>query len=128
MIQGTPLLVDSGMDHSNGPAFKMPATPRREILSMRLSNNASKALKKRSDIALGSGGSGLDTPKSTTPLLASPLVQAGSPMSLARVRALTPSRQRQLSPAAMQLLANTSLRGSPASGLRRSGHRSGVGV
>ncbi|KAH6579015.1 hypothetical protein BASA50_002575 [Batrachochytrium salamandrivorans] len=127
MIQGTPLLVDSGMDHSNGPAFKMPATPRREILSMRLSNNASKALKKRSDIALGSGGSGLDTPKSTTPLLASPLVQAGSPMSLARVRALTPSRQRQLSPAAMQLLANTSLRGSPASGLRRSGHRSGGG-
>ncbi|KAJ3268037.1 DiGeorge syndrome critical region protein 14 [Borealophlyctis nickersoniae] len=48
IIEGTPLLVDSGADHSGtGPAFKIPPTPRREAIGMRLSEKASRNMRER---------------------------------------------------------------------------------
>ncbi|KAJ8323179.1 hypothetical protein QVD99_000377 [Batrachochytrium dendrobatidis] len=105
MIEGTPLLADSGMDHSGGPSFKIPATPRREEISMRLSEKASKALKRRSDIAAGGSSSRAASPA------------AGKMTTLGNAQSLkaTSFQQRMLSPAAQTLLANSSLR---KSGLR----------
>lgn len=79
MIEGTPLLVDSGGDHG-GPAFKMAPTPRREVVGMKLSERASKSLRSR---AIGNGslsGSslpGLRTPKREGSRIGSPSVRNG---------------------------------------------------
>ncbi|KAJ3101869.1 Envelope glycoprotein [Phlyctochytrium planicorne] len=48
MIEGTPLLLESGGDHSgSGPAFSIAPTPKREQILDKLAGEASKSLRKR---------------------------------------------------------------------------------
>ncbi|KAJ3409345.1 Cytosolic carboxypeptidase 1 [Chytridiales sp. JEL 0842] len=47
-IDGTPMLLDSGGDHSDsGPKFSIPPTPKREELGNRLADRASKSLRQK---------------------------------------------------------------------------------
>ncbi|KAG9283964.1 hypothetical protein G9A89_005471 [Geosiphon pyriformis] len=45
MIEGTPLLING--DQTPGPIFSLPPTPRREMLGMNLSSNASRNIRRR---------------------------------------------------------------------------------
>ncbi|KAI8924593.1 nuclear protein Es2-domain-containing protein [Entophlyctis helioformis] len=135
-IEGTPMLVDSGMDHrgsgSGGATFKLPPTPRREEVAMRLSERAAKSLRRRSEIAAGGaaarrdGGSGGWTPlgaragKAAVVAGAGAGRAAGGGMSPAPGRPMTPSRQAMLSPAAQKLLAQSTRGGSIGVGVGRS--------
>ncbi|CAG8719810.1 3028_t:CDS:2 [Cetraspora pellucida] len=80
MIEGSPLLI--GGDQTPGPSFQLPPTPRREIIGMNLSSNASRSIRKRN--------SSMKSPRT----LHSPISRMASP----RVRASL------LSPAARKLL------------------------
>ncbi|RIB27108.1 nuclear protein Es2-domain-containing protein [Gigaspora rosea] len=85
MIEGSPLLI--GGDQTPGPSFQLPPTPRREIIGMNLSSNASRSIRKRN--------SSMKSPRT----LHSPITRMASP----RVRASL------LSPAARKLLRKSHL-------------------
>lgn len=100
MIEGTPLLVDSGGDHS-GRGFRMPDTPKREVIGMKLSEKASKSLRQRTtgrSAVFASPRTPLSSAGSRTP-------RGGTP-SLHRV-ASPFLRSNALSPAAKQLLGRS---------------------
>ncbi|OUM56848.1 hypothetical protein PIROE2DRAFT_65333 [Piromyces sp. E2] len=82
-IEGTPLLINSG-GASSGPVFKIPETPRRELIGMKLSEKASSNMRKR----LGK------TPKSSLSHL-TPKQRLTSPM-LSRASALSPAAKNLL--------------------------------
>eukprot|EP00842_Homolaphlyctis_polyrhiza_P006630 jgi/Hompol1/6969/HPOL_000872-RA len=103
MIEGTPLLIDSGSAGGSGMAFRMPPTPRREEVGMRLSDRAAKALKKRI------GGS--QTP--TAPRGPATPGAAGS---------------RMWSPAAQTLLANAKRRSSVLASSARTAASGSAGI
>ncbi|KAJ3332138.1 hypothetical protein HDU76_001172 [Blyttiomyces sp. JEL0837] len=119
MIEGTPLLVDSGGDHgSSAHAFKIPPTPRREVLGNKLAEEATRSLRHRTlgkgSLVTGSAGSGsslANTSRGKTPTTsgsgASPSPWAAS--TPRNMRAPSPlMRQQMLSPAAQKLLASKS--------------------
>ncbi|KAJ1528264.1 hypothetical protein HK096_010020, partial [Nowakowskiella sp. JEL0078] len=59
-IEGTPFLLDHvGIDEHDlnevGPKFKIPASPRREEIGLRLAKNASKSLKLKAATGTGTG-------------------------------------------------------------------------
>ncbi|KAJ3044708.1 DiGeorge syndrome critical region protein 14 [Rhizophlyctis rosea] len=97
-IEGTPLLVDSGGDHSvGGPRFSMPPTPRREVVGMKLSEKAGKSLRARtgggSTPRSGNGGFAVPSPRVSSGVGGT--TRMGSPLV----------RSAMLSPAAKKLLS-----------------------
>ena len=114
MIEGTPLLLDSGTGDygsSDKHSFKIPPTPRRDALGHRLAESASKSLRERSQqgkkgSSFGTGkSSGLNrldnTPGSSWSVPSPRLKREPSPALL---------RSQMLSPAAQRLLASKGLR------------------
>ncbi|ORX33223.1 hypothetical protein BCR36DRAFT_314483 [Piromyces finnis] len=81
-IEGTPLLINSG--GASRPVFKIPETPRRELIGMKLSEKASSNMRKR----LGK------TPKSSLSHL-TPKQRLTSPL-LSRANALSPAAKNLL--------------------------------
>ncbi|KAF9275832.1 DiGeorge syndrome critical region protein 14 [Mortierella alpina] len=49
-IEDEPLLISSGVDSSSPSPFKLPATPRRELIAQRLSEKASKSFREGSSL------------------------------------------------------------------------------
>jgi len=100
-IEGTPLLINSG-GASSGPVFKIPETPKRELIGIKLSEKATSSMRKR----LGK------TPKSLISSHLTPKQRLTSPM-LSRASALSPAAknllQRSLkSPSARSLMKGLS--------------------
>ena len=50
-IEGTPFHLDTDVTPHSGPTFKMPKTPKREEVAMKLAEKASKANKERKKAA-----------------------------------------------------------------------------
>ncbi|TPX55107.1 hypothetical protein PhCBS80983_g05608 [Powellomyces hirtus] len=97
VIEGTPLLMDSGADHSGARSFTIPDTPKREQLSHRLSEKASKSLRTRGSATTPSRNHGFKTP--------APRDRSSIAASPAFKRAASPFlRSSALSPAAQHLL------------------------
>ncbi|KAJ3074747.1 DiGeorge syndrome critical region protein 14 [Quaeritorhiza haematococci] len=130
-IEGTPLLMGSGADQTPGPSFKIPPTPKREEIGLKLSEMASKNLRKRatgkeSFVGVGGGTTpGVGTPR-LTPTLGRSGAAFGAVGGSGGKRLASPAvGNRMLSPAAQQLLQRSKM-GSSSSGLRRgSGSASG---
>ncbi|KAJ3165982.1 Ras- protein Rab-2A [Irineochytrium annulatum] len=142
MIEGTPMLLDSGSDHrSGGPAFSMAPTPRREQIGDKLADEAAKSLRRRAvnEGALASkpflkpamratrslgavirGTRATPTPGSSW-AEPSPNPRAPSPlMTLARAAGVRPVVTPMLSPAAQKLLsARSGVRASPLAVMAR---------
>ncbi|KAI9331755.1 nuclear protein Es2-domain-containing protein [Obelidium mucronatum] len=96
MIEGTPLLVDSGGDHGNASKFRIPDTPRREALADKLTEKARRDMKLRAEgkssaSASSTGNSG----------------QFKKPLDPKIARMASPYTGRMLSPAAQKILGNT---------------------
>ncbi|KAJ3218032.1 Envelope glycoprotein [Dinochytrium kinnereticum] len=123
MIDGTPLLLDSGRDHSGGgPAFSIAPTPKREQILDKLAEEASKSLRKRATGKTSfikpmtplrpgtsrtpiAGASRSDlTPKRNA---STPLIRAGTPLSKAAQDLLSKSSR----PGSSSLLAMAAARG-----------------
>ncbi|KAJ3220891.1 DiGeorge syndrome critical region protein 14 [Clydaea vesicula] len=96
-IDSTPLLMDSGGDHS-GPKFQMPQTPRREVIGSKLSEKASKNIRKRAGLT-----------KEATPKLRSGWTSDSTPGRGYSPYTKLPenSKSRMLSPAAQTLLSKS---------------------
>ncbi|KAI8610268.1 nuclear protein Es2-domain-containing protein [Chytriomyces sp. MP71] len=106
MIDGTPLLVDSGADHtgtaSASRGFRIPDTPKRDVIADRLAEKAKRDMKARAEgrTAVSSSASTSAAPGFKRPLdrLASPHVGGVA------------GGMRMLSPAAQKLLGKSGLR------------------
>ncbi|KAJ3022736.1 DiGeorge syndrome critical region protein 14 [Thoreauomyces humboldtii] len=108
-IEGTPLLMDHGADHS-ARNFTMPATPRREALSHKLSEKASKNLRHRATSTVGASTPGRPLTGRTTPGAASPYLRRQAGVTV----------MSTLSPAAQHLLGKGK-RGTTGLGALRKG-------
>lgn len=98
-IEGTPLLINSG-GATGGPVFKIPETPRRELLGIKLSEKASSNMRKK--LKKTPILSSSLTPKQH---LASPILQRANTLSPAAKNLL----QRSLkSPSSKQLMKGLS--------------------
>ncbi|KAI9193544.1 nuclear protein Es2-domain-containing protein [Polychytrium aggregatum] len=109
MIEGTPLLLDSGADHGGSRSFQLPPTPRRDMIGMKLAEKASKNIIKRQG-----GGSVSKHRGSTTPKP----VHGVSSGSGSATPSLSPATQRgrMMSPAAQHLLRKTQINRTGLSG------------
>ncbi|KAJ3075196.1 DiGeorge syndrome critical region protein 14 [Podochytrium sp. JEL0797] len=100
MIDGTPILVDSGVNHAKG--FRIPDTPRREIVADRLAEKARRDIKMRVD---GKSSASAGSLSSSSGVFRKPVDPKLS-------RLASPYTGRMLSPAAQRILG-----GSKAGGL-----------
>ncbi|KAI8824347.1 nuclear protein Es2-domain-containing protein [Fimicolochytrium jonesii] len=105
-IEGTPLLVDAGADHSGGRSFKIPNTPKREALGHKLSEKAAKSLRSKK------AETGVSSPRFKTPGLPARLMTPGSSTPGARRNTHVSAsplniRSASLSPGAQHLLKKT---------------------
>ncbi|KAJ3236488.1 DiGeorge syndrome critical region protein 14 [Chytriomyces hyalinus] len=93
MIDGTPLLIDQPSGNGNSKGFRIPDTPRREVVADRLTEKAKR------DMKLRAKGSSSSTTHSILDRVA-----AASPYSL---KSPNVSNARMLSPAAQKLFGKT---------------------
>jgi hypothetical protein len=113
MIEGTPLLLDSGSgDHgvssASTPSFKIPPTPRRDAIGHRLAEGASKSLRQRSQGKQSSSSTVGKTSDSNRLNLAGSSWSVPSPKTMREPSPLL--RSQMLSPAAQKLLASKGFR------------------
>ncbi|ORY36989.1 hypothetical protein BCR33DRAFT_769927 [Rhizoclosmatium globosum] len=87
MIEGTPMLVDSGADHSSTKGFRIPDTPRREVVADKLAEKAKRDMKARVE-----GRTSASLSASANGEFKKPTASLGG------------GRERMLSPAAIKLL------------------------
>ncbi|TPX73956.1 hypothetical protein CcCBS67573_g04776 [Chytriomyces confervae] len=94
MIDGTPLLIDQPSGNGNAKGFRIPDTPRREVVADRLAEKAKRDMKLRAK-----GSSSATTPSNMDRCIAS-----ASPYAL---KSPNVSNARMLSPAAQKLFGKT---------------------
>ncbi|TPX73236.1 hypothetical protein CcCBS67573_g05499 [Chytriomyces confervae] len=93
MIDGTPLLIDQPSGNGNAKGFRIPDTPRREVVADRLAEKAKRDMKLRAK-----GSSSATTPSNMD------RVASASPYAL---KSPNVSNARMLSPAAQKLFGKT---------------------
>ncbi|KAJ3107403.1 DiGeorge syndrome critical region protein 14 [Physocladia obscura] len=103
MIEGTPILVDSGADHGGGTAstgravFRMPETPRRDVLADKLAERARRDMKMRTEGKSGGVSNGNAVFKKPMDVAAlPPVARLASPAigSCGNIRMLSPAAIR----------------------------------
>jgi protein DGCR14 len=84
MIQGTPLLVDSGAGSSDH-VFRIPETPRRDVIGHKLAESASRKMRgKLEGKVVGASGSGMG--RAASPYLRSQMLSPAAQKLLQRSR------------------------------------------